>query len=258
MRKPFSLNPLLVPPTLLTLPILLALIALPATAQIPDEFTNLQVLPKDISKGELVGMMRGFAGALGVRCIHCHLGDDPRDLSTVDFASDQRPAKATARVMMRMVQEINGPLLGKLGRDHKEVACYSCHRGLEQPTSLRDELLTAFSDDGVEAVMALYKALRAEHYGRGKYDFGGPTLSGLAEQVARDRKDPASAIKIAQFNLEQNPDFEFGWVSLGQLYMGARDQENALKAFTKALEKSPDEPYLRRMVARLKKAPAEE
>ncbi len=38
-----------------------------AAAQIPDKFTNLKVLPKDISKGELVGIMRAFSGALGVR-----------------------------------------------------------------------------------------------------------------------------------------------------------------------------------------------
>jgi hypothetical protein len=29
-----------------------------ATAQIPDKFTNLQVFPKEISKGELVQTMR--------------------------------------------------------------------------------------------------------------------------------------------------------------------------------------------------------
>jgi len=255
MRRFSCPNSLLIPLAVL---ILLPLAALPTSAQIPDEFTNLQVLPKDISKPELVGMMRGFAGALGVRCTHCHLGDDPQDLASIDFASDQRPAKATARVMMRMVQEINGPLLGKLGREHKAVACYTCHHGLQQPANLRDELLVAYTDGGVDAVTALYKALRAEHYGRGKYDFGGPTLSSLAERVARDHKDPASAIKIAQLNLEQNPDYEYGWASLGQLYLGSGDKANALKAFTKALERSPDDPWLARMVGRLKAAPAEE
>ena len=45
----------------------------PAQAQLPDKFTNLKVLPKDISKAELQSTMRGFAFALNVRCEHCHV-----------------------------------------------------------------------------------------------------------------------------------------------------------------------------------------
>jgi hypothetical protein len=41
--------------------------ASPALAQIPTKFTNLEVLPKDIPRAELIATMRGFAGALGVR-----------------------------------------------------------------------------------------------------------------------------------------------------------------------------------------------
>ena len=44
----------------------------PAAAQFPEKFTNLKVLPKDISRSELQSMMRGFAFALNVRCDHCH------------------------------------------------------------------------------------------------------------------------------------------------------------------------------------------
>ena len=51
----------------------LLLIGTPATAQFPDKFRNLKVLPKDISKHELESTMRGFAFALGVRCDHCHV-----------------------------------------------------------------------------------------------------------------------------------------------------------------------------------------
>ena len=84
------------------------LLAMPqAVAQIPDEFTNLKVLPEDIDKRELMGIMRGFAGSLGVRCIHCHVGDDPRNLDTVDFVSDDREPKRVARAMLQMVDEIN-------------------------------------------------------------------------------------------------------------------------------------------------------
>ena len=56
-------------------------------AQIPDKFSNLKVLPKDISKGELIGNMKNAAIGLGVRCTFCHVGEGD-DLSTFDFASD--------------------------------------------------------------------------------------------------------------------------------------------------------------------------
>jgi hypothetical protein len=65
----------------------------------PQAFTNLKVLPKEIPRAELVATMRGFAGALGVRCTHCHVGPD--DLQGMDFATDEKPAKQVARTMLR-------------------------------------------------------------------------------------------------------------------------------------------------------------
>ncbi|HEX3155425.1 MAG TPA: hypothetical protein VHV32_12410, partial [Candidatus Angelobacter sp.] len=59
-----------------------------ATAQIPDKFTNLQVLSKETPKAELVSIMRTYAGDLGVRCGFCHTGGDPNTLQGVNFASD--------------------------------------------------------------------------------------------------------------------------------------------------------------------------
>ena len=81
-------------------------------AQIPDEFTNLKLLPKDISKGELIGTMRDWAVGLGVRCSHCHVGPD--NLQGTDFASDKKKSKQTARRMLKMSRAINGDLLKDL------------------------------------------------------------------------------------------------------------------------------------------------
>ena len=68
--------------------VILSVAIAPVAAQIPDEFTNLKVLPKEISRRELVSIMRGFAGALGVRCKHCHVGENPDSFEGYDFASD--------------------------------------------------------------------------------------------------------------------------------------------------------------------------
>jgi len=125
---------------------LLALAPAPAPAQgrfPPDSFTNLKVLPKTVDQRTLLATMRGFTAALGVRCTHCHVGEEGQPLSTYNFASDDKRPKRVARVMIDMVHHINeehlqdvpdrpAPLL--------EVRCETCHRGLARPKLLEDTL----------------------------------------------------------------------------------------------------------------------
>ena len=103
----------------------------PATAQIPDKFENLQVLPEDTSRMDLINTMKDFNFALGTRCWYCHDGEGD-DLSTFNFASDVKPAKATARTMFKMTHEINTNYISKLDEDRK-VTCYTCHLGKTEP-----------------------------------------------------------------------------------------------------------------------------
>ena len=102
--------------------------------QLPDKFTNLQVLPKDISKEHLVDTMRLFSRSLGVHCDHCHEVSMERQ----DWASDKKDAKNAARNMMKMVHTINmdympqtGALPGEKSGD--KVNCWTCHRGQKEP-----------------------------------------------------------------------------------------------------------------------------
>ena len=103
----------------------------PATAQIPDKFENLQLLPKDTSRMDLINTMKDITFALGTRCWYCHDGEGD-DLSTFNFAADVKPTKAAARTMMKMVHEINSKYISKVDPDHK-VTCYTCHRGKVEP-----------------------------------------------------------------------------------------------------------------------------
>src|SRR6059058_3640019 len=50
-------------------------------------FKNLKVLPKDISRADLLSTMKFFSQSLGVRCTNCHVGEEGKPLSTFDFAS---------------------------------------------------------------------------------------------------------------------------------------------------------------------------
>ena len=65
------------------LTVALMLVAGLAVGQIPDEFQNLQVLPKDVEKRQLVDLMKSFCAALDVRCTHCHVGEEGAPLSAI-------------------------------------------------------------------------------------------------------------------------------------------------------------------------------
>jgi hypothetical protein len=110
-------------------------LATTATAQIPEKFTNLKVLSPEISRPELVEIMKGFTQGLGVRCTACHMGEEGKPLKSYDFASDEKRMKQNARVMLQMVQEINSKNIPKLHLDAPpiKVSCYTCHRGQKQP-----------------------------------------------------------------------------------------------------------------------------
>jgi tetratricopeptide (TPR) repeat protein len=212
-----------------------------ATAQIPDEFTNLKVLPKDIGKRELVNIMRSFSGALGVRCNHCHVGEEGADLSTFDFASDEKEAKVVSRVMMRMTGEINDTHLPKLERENvTQVRCITCHHGVDKPKTIDSIVLAAFESGGVDEAMAAYREKREEYYGRASYDFGAAPLNSAAEDIARKHGDIPSAIAIMKMNLEFNPDQSYSHLFLGQLYQMSGDKAAAIASVEKAIELDPE------------------
>lgn len=97
---------------------------------------NLQVLPKDTSPEQVVHIMRGITGALGVDCNFCH-APNPTGRG-LDFASDAKPEKATARIMMRMTNDINDNFMAQVKdpdatEADKHVTCGTCHRGHSMP-----------------------------------------------------------------------------------------------------------------------------
>ena len=119
-----------------------------------SEWENLHVLPDTLSRDALIGIMRGFTDALGVRCDHCHARGDE---GPPDFPSDANPVKDVARDMMRMTWQINAETLpaieGLRESDGMRVTCYTCHRGEPHPAtalSMEDgeESSTGGSDGG--------------------------------------------------------------------------------------------------------------
>lgn len=95
-------------------------------------FHNLQILPQNITHDELIDTMRHFTQALGVRCEHCH-APLPGHSDKLDFPSDAKREKTSARIMMRMTSRINHDYVSKIEEVYTTVSCWTCHRGKTQP-----------------------------------------------------------------------------------------------------------------------------
>lgn len=232
------------------LALLAAMAALPAgraAAQIPDSFKNLQVLPKDIGKPELVRTMRQFATDLGVRCHHCHLGPD--NLQGMDFATDEKPTKRAAREMIRMVQSINaGPLKALPPRDEPRmsVSCVNCHRGAARPPApLDQELFRVAQAQGAAVAVERYRELRRDHADDGQYDFR-PRAVGTAAVRLAEAGRADDALVIARLNLEQHASDAQVHVLIGELLLRKGERPQAAEAFRKALELEPQHEGARR------------
>lgn len=100
------------------------------------QYTNLKVLPGNISSKELLGIMTDdLDDGLGVSCGFCHAAATGGH--GLDYASDAKPEKQIARAMMRMTITLNKkyfkirrPLLGAPALT---ITCTTCHNGQPFP-----------------------------------------------------------------------------------------------------------------------------
>jgi tetratricopeptide (TPR) repeat protein len=210
-----------------------------APGQIPDKFVNLKVLPKKIAKDDLVATMRQFSIGLGVRCNYCHAQADSG--KGMDFASDDKKEKTTARAMIKMVDNINNKLIPKAGmKSPAKVQCITCHRGVESPKTLTEVMKDAVRKDGVDAALQKYNELRSKYYGSGSYDFGPGSLNGLADWLARERKDVDGAITVAKSSISRDPAAAESHILLGTLLSMKGDNAAAIESIKHALELDPE------------------
>lgn len=231
--------------TLLSVLFLSALfLALPARrsgAQVPEKFTNLQVFPKDIAKADLVGAMRDFSAALGVRCGYCHVEKEGGPGHEMDWASDALKAKTTARVMLRMTHTINAtelPKITTIHTDHVEVRCRTCHHGQTRPMLIEDVLTGAYQAAGFDSLKTKYEALRKQYYGADTFNFGERMLPALGEKLAGQDK-PQVMVGFAEYNLQWFPDSGIAHLMLGQAKGTAGDKDGAIAEVKKAVELDP-------------------
>src|SRR5947207_14906927 len=81
--------------------------------------TNLQIIPKDTPRPQVVQAMQAIAASLGVQCNYCHVFEGRGGRN--DMASDEKPTKKAARGMMLLTREINEKLPPVLGKSSEAV-----------------------------------------------------------------------------------------------------------------------------------------
>ncbi len=113
---------------------------------------NLQVLPKDLTGEQVHHIMEGWAQSLGTHCDTCHAPDPKAVVAAghrprLDFPLDIKPDKSTARLMYKMVQDINTNYIAMVkesgenadvqsseeAHTNEKVSCATCHRGHLKP-----------------------------------------------------------------------------------------------------------------------------
>jgi tetratricopeptide (TPR) repeat protein len=220
--------------------------------QIPDKFENLQVLPKDIPKRELVEMMKGFTSGLGQSCEYCHVGEG-RDLSTFNFASDEKAPKKTARAMIQMVHAINEQYLGKIQTSSKmriNVTCSTCHHGQARPEPIEDVIRAKLNEDGIESAIQKYRDLRKQYYGDYVFDFTESPLNRLSTELAQKEK-LSDSIALLKLNAEYHN--QSAWVEflLGEVFLKNGMTDEALLHYKKSLELDSANDFVKKKIEEL-------
>lgn len=204
----------------------------------PDSLINTKVIPHDTPVMQVVGTMRNFAGALGVRCSFCHVGEEGKPLDTYNFADDKKRPKLVARQMMRMVEEINRRLdtIPERPTPAAAVTCATCHRGVNRPVPLATRISEATIAAGADSGRRLYQALRERYFGRDAFDFSERSLSSAALQVGRAGKYD-DALALLTLNEGFYPGSSGVSVFRGNILLLRGDTAGAAGAFRQALQR---------------------
>lgn len=123
----------------LTSAITMGVAALPSPT---NEYRNLKVLPKNIDTKNLSKIMvDDFEDGLGVSCGFCHV--EEKDSHRLDYASDEKPEKQIARLMMKMTMGINQKYFKlkhpEIGDSMLVITCVTCHKGQPRPNDLDEQ-----------------------------------------------------------------------------------------------------------------------
>lgn len=146
-------------------------------------YKNIQIL-KGVPAGQVIPAMQFITASLGVECSYCHVEGH--------FEKDDKKPKQVARNMMQMMFALNKDNF----EGHREVTCYSCHRGAPNPLTI--PLVGAESQSDLTATNASPGAAGGANAEAAapKLPANLPTVSQLLEHYARELGGSAAIEKI--------------------------------------------------------------
>ena len=110
-------------------------------------------------------------------------------------------------------------------------------------------MLAIVDSKGVDGAIALYHQLKtAEPNG---YDFSEPELNGVGYALL-GRRDTAGAIRVFELNAQQFPKSSNVFDSLGEALAAAGRRDDAVKAYSRAVELDPSNINAQTMLKKLK------
>jgi hypothetical protein len=219
----------------------------------PPPMTNLQILPKDSSREQVLTTMAAFTSALGVQCNYCHVQEGRGGRN--DFAADDKPTKKAARGMMLLAREINTKLPAAVSKDAAattRVGCATCHRGIPIPKQITDIMTEAAASGGATAGIAKFKELRDKFYPGQSYDFGETTMLTMAQRANTGGKTD-DALAYLNANVEYYPKSVRTYSAMAQMKNAKGDKAGAIAAMEKAVELDPNNAQLKNQLENLKK-----
>ena len=231
---------------------LVAALARPLAAQgrgfEPESLVNTKVFPHNTPVREVVDAMRGFTGALGVRCDYCHFereGASAGGPPQLDFPRDGKRTKATARLMLEMVRRINDSTLSRIPERPTPavaVTCNTCHRGVPRPVPLADLIGGTVTASGLDSAVRAYRALRTAYFGRAAYDFGEMTLITVAQNLLTARRAD-DALGILAVETEFFPQSARAQDQAAEAYVQKGDTGTAVARLRQALQLDPNDRF---------------
>jgi photosynthetic reaction center cytochrome c subunit len=152
-------------------------------------FKNIQVF-KGVPADQFIPTMQFIAASLGVECDFCHVQGA--------FEKDDKKPKQIARKMVEMMVAINADNFDR----HRQVTCYSCHRGNARPLAI-----PAVMGEPVETVASINSLAGPTMAPPEPPPSNGPTADQLLDKYVQAAGGAAAIDKISSRVMKGTIDF---------------------------------------------------
>ena len=159
------------------------------TRKAEEQFKNIQVL-KGVPADQVFPTMQFIAASLGVECDFCHVQNA--------FEKDDKKPKQTARKMIEMMFAIDKDNFN----GHREVTCYSCHRGNAKPLAIP----TVMTEEPKEGAAQLHIPEATAKQPEAKQT-SGPTADQLLDKYIQSVGGAAAVDKVTTRVMKGTIDF---------------------------------------------------